>query len=196
MTNIDTQIIFDKNGNPIPQYLDVSDKSGGTAGTMKPITGQNGSQNTQVTGSNVVHVEMVEPTEIRENNTFNFSWFDLSEFKSYEILVSSTLDVPIWLTLDLGPSVAILDDYRVLAYNTQGGLTSTQHLIVPNQSLGDTRGGLVPLYFYSLARGIPADKDFYKYLPRRKDGMGRIVLRSVPGIPTSGSITVVLMGVK
>lgn len=38
MTNIDTQIIFDKNGNPIPQYLDVADKTGGSAGTMKPIT--------------------------------------------------------------------------------------------------------------------------------------------------------------
>lgn len=38
MTNIDTQIIYDKNGKPIPQYLDVSDKTGGSAGTMKPIS--------------------------------------------------------------------------------------------------------------------------------------------------------------
>lgn len=53
MTNIDTQIIYDKNGNPIPQYLDINDKSGGSAGTMKPITGQNGAQFTQLTGSNV-----------------------------------------------------------------------------------------------------------------------------------------------
>lgn len=38
MTNIDTQIIFDKNGKPIPQYLDVTDTTDGSDGTMKPIT--------------------------------------------------------------------------------------------------------------------------------------------------------------
>lgn len=51
--HLDTEIIYDKNGKPIPQYLDVNDKSGGTDGTMKPITGDNGAQNIQLTGSRV-----------------------------------------------------------------------------------------------------------------------------------------------
>lgn len=38
MTNLDTRIIYDANGKPIPQYLDVTDNTDGTAGTMKPIT--------------------------------------------------------------------------------------------------------------------------------------------------------------
>lgn len=110
MTNIDTQIIFDKNGNPIPQYLDVSDKTGGSAGTMKPITGQNGAQFTQLTGSNVVIARalnrnvsaggVVIPSEF--NGLFNV----LKGYSKYYVAIKS--DIAGKTRIDIN---SIFDDY-------------------------------------------------------------------------------------
>lgn len=93
MTNIDTQIIFDKNGNPIPQYLDVADKTGGSAGTMKPITGQNGAQFTQVTGSN--DAKIVEIASTSQNTPLAVNeWFVIADnfkedrFKKYRVVIN------------------------------------------------------------------------------------------------------------
>lgn len=91
MTNIDTQIIFDKNGNPIPQYLDVTDKTGGSAGTMKPIAGQNGAQFTQLTGSNVEEVYYTQNKLATAGSRISpFNNIKTMKYKSIYVLIRSS----------------------------------------------------------------------------------------------------------
>lgn len=83
--NLDTQIIYDKNGKPIPQYLDITDKSGGSDGTMKPITGQNGAQNMRLTGS-IVELTLGADVDVAsKKSVVILDISDLSDFKEIRV---------------------------------------------------------------------------------------------------------------
>lgn len=51
------ELLRDKNGNPIPQYFNVA------TGKFEPITGDNGAQKTQLTGSNVEQIVLQKTPE-------------------------------------------------------------------------------------------------------------------------------------
>ena len=72
------QMLRDANGDLIPQYWDI------TAGEFKPLTGQDGAQDTRLTGS----IEVEEYRNINIDADSNYvveSSLDVSEFKYYTV---------------------------------------------------------------------------------------------------------------
>lgn len=54
-------ILVNSNGDPIPQYLDITDKTDSPQGTFKPLTNET-IQKVQLTGSNVGYSNDTKPT--------------------------------------------------------------------------------------------------------------------------------------
>lgn len=63
MSYSDKQMLRDVNGDLIPQYWDIQDEE------FKPLTGQNGAQDTRLTGSKVDRVETVFKREVSNKSS-------------------------------------------------------------------------------------------------------------------------------
>lgn len=164
-----------------------------------------GAAHTQLTGSNIEHIQLVEAQEIRgsENEVTKFEYFDISSIKSYEVYTRSSLDVAIALVLYTGVHGTVeLDSGEIMSYELVGGGYSRQHVIVPNSEFGENRHRFIPLYQYDLGQQIkddiykPADVDFYKNLPIGSGLRCRVEIRLVHGVPSEGSFEAVMKGVK
>ena len=61
-------ILVNSNGDPIPQYLDITDKTDSPQGTFKPLTNET-IHKVQLTGSNVGYSSEEKPTG-KKGDTF------------------------------------------------------------------------------------------------------------------------------
>lgn len=186
--------------NPLPtaNYIEKN-------GIMVPVS-ENNPVPTQLTGSNVEYIQLIEAQEIRgsENETFSFDFFDISHLRDYEVYVRSSLDVPIAFVLYLGVFgvVEVEGRDRLFSYEVVGGGDSRQHKILPNEEMGDQRNSFIPLWKYELGAQhtsdtyIPTDKHFYKKLPRGRSGRCWAIIRLLHGTPSEGSIEVIMKGLR
>lgn len=74
-THEDKQMLRDANGDLIPQYWDIQDEE------FKPLTGQNGAQDTRLTGSKVEEVYSKENLKITEGSSFRERGLDFTDYK-------------------------------------------------------------------------------------------------------------------
>lgn len=107
-------LITDKNGLPLPQYLDVNDKSEGQHGTLKPLT-KDVLQSTKLTGSTIgsVTIPVFESLGITDTSQQHSTGIN-TNFSEWFLYALNTTDQDVILTFS--PS----NMYSQFLYDTKG----------------------------------------------------------------------------
>ncbi|MFS8652612.1 MAG: hypothetical protein FWJ66_11985 [Caldibacillus sp.] len=84
-------ILVNSNGDPIPQYLDITDKTDSPQGTFKPLTNET-IQKVQLTGSNIEELVPVNSVAFTDTEARYFD-ADVSRYKKLYIYVRNSHNV-------------------------------------------------------------------------------------------------------
>lgn len=84
-------ILVNSNGDPIPQYLDITDKTDSPQGSFKPLTNET-IQKVQLTGSKVEVIHFFNALAINDTELKSSGLIDLSKYRTLQVIAYSTLN--------------------------------------------------------------------------------------------------------
>lgn len=183
MSYQDAEILRDKNGNPIPQYFNVA------TGKFEPITGQNGSQNTQLTGSKVEVLKIYDKNDyyVRDNSEFYQRWGSNNRGSENNV-------IPIDVSRHTKRLILITNNYDVSLETVRVSL-----VVEADKTLAQ---GNIRLKEVELSQSIPAgasliiDDTILPEINQPFQGIFLNVIRDPNEKPTTGTHTIVFLGAR